>query len=79
MQFADCDPSEVEYLRIVADAFGELYDDRQSADYDNSRVWSRTDVVERIRMATEAFESWKAIRHHPIADDFLLSLFVKER
>jgi len=72
-------PNVVAHLKRVATAFRRLYDNRQSADYDTSTQWSRTDVVELVDLAQGAFASMKAIRHEPIVHDYLLSLFVRER
>lgn len=38
-------------LELVADSFVKLQQARHTADYDNSRVWSRTQVWEMIATA----------------------------
>lgn len=73
------DPVAAGHLRKVATAFSELYEKRQTADYDLAIEWSRTEVLELIRATGEAFGSVEAIRNQPIMNDYLLSLFVKER
>jgi uncharacterized protein (UPF0332 family) len=73
------DPVAAAHLRNVASAFSELYEDRQIADYDNATEWSRTQVLTQIQIVERAFASWRAIRDQNIANDYLLSLFVKER
>ncbi len=77
--FANADPRLVAHLRNVANAFKQLYQDRQTADYDNATEWSRTEVLTQINLVQQAFTSWKAIRDQGIANDYLLSLFVKDR
>ena len=66
-------------LRAVAKAFTVLQQDRHAADYDSTRRWSRSDVLGQIQLAANAFENWKAIRKEQIAQDYLLSLLVKDR
>src|SRR5947207_3202476 len=55
------DPAEVPVatdLRLVADSFLKLQQARHTADYDNSRVWSRTQVYEMIFLAENAIAAW---------------------
>lgn len=66
-------PSE---LLIVARAFIDLQEQRHRADYDNSKQWSSSGVLEVLAEATEAFQAWTAIRDGEAAQDFLLLLFV---
>ncbi len=63
-------------LHIVAHAFIRLQDHRQTADYDNSRHWVRSDVVDVLTLATNAFSAWRAISGQDAAQDFLLQLFL---
>jgi uncharacterized protein (UPF0332 family) len=77
--FAQIDPVVAAHLRSVASAFKQLYEDRHTADYDNATQWSSTEVVTQIGLVQQAFASWKAIRDEDIANDYLLSLFVKDR
>jgi uncharacterized protein (UPF0332 family) len=77
--FSGQDPALVAHLKRIATTFRELYERRQIADYDTTFQWSRTDVLELIDAAGEAFRSMKAIRGEKIANDYLLSLFLKER
>jgi len=62
------------HLRNVAAAFSMSQRLRHSADYDNSRQWTRTDVLAVIKLVEEAFQSWHSIRSEPIAQAFLVSL-----
>jgi hypothetical protein len=61
-------------LRSVTSAFVRLQQARHDADYDNGKVWSRTDVARTLRIATDAFAGWKVIRKEPEAQDYLLSM-----
>jgi hypothetical protein len=44
-------------LRVVADNFVTLQQQRHSADYDNSKVLSRTQVFEEILQAQDAMDA----------------------
>lgn len=77
--YAGADPTVVAHLRNVASAFNQLYEDRHTADYDNATQWSRTEVLTQINLVQQAFTSWRAIRDQGIANEYLLSLLVKDR
>ena len=66
-------------LEAVTRIFVEMQQQRHTADYDGGGRWARTETVSRIKSVHAAFFSWKDIRDHPMAQDFLLSLFVKKR
>ena len=71
------DPAEVPIatdLKLVADSFIKLQQARHTADYDNSKEWSRTQVWEMIAEAEEAIAAWSNIREKEIAQDYLLDL-----
>lgn len=76
-QFPDPNHASVRHLRVVANTFIELQQYRHRADYDSSKNWTRTEVLEHIELAAGAFDSWKAIAKEPIAEDFLLQLLVQ--
>jgi hypothetical protein len=61
-------------LRSIADAFIRLQQARHTADYDNSRIWERTDVYEVIRQAQTAVAAWMIIRDEEMAQDYLLEM-----
>jgi hypothetical protein len=61
-------------LKFVADSFVKLQQARHTADYDNSRVWSRTQVWEMIVLAEDAMAAWSKISEKEIAQDYLLDL-----
>ena len=63
-------------LNIVAQNFIRLQHDRHTADYDNSKEWSRTDVLNVLTLATDAFQAWHEIGAQDAAQDFLLQLFL---
>ena len=77
--FTGQDPAMVAHLKRIATTFIKLYEYRQIADYDTDTQWSRTEVRGLIDAAGEAFRSMKEIRGEEIANDYLLSLFLKER
>jgi hypothetical protein len=64
-----------QHLHRVAQTFVEAQNNRHAADYDNSRVWARTDVLAEIESVANAFKSWRAIRNEDFAQAFLVSLF----
>ena len=66
-------------LRLVANVFIESQQLRHSADYDNSKAWTRTDTLDLIASVTAAFKSWQAIREHDDAQAFLISLLGNPR
>ena len=71
------DPAERDVakgLRVVADTFVKLQEARHAADYDNSRVWSRTQVWDLISEAKDAIFEWNAIRETERAQEYLLDL-----
>jgi uncharacterized protein (UPF0332 family) len=61
-------------LNLVADSFVKLQQARHTADYDNSRVWSRTQVWEIIELAEDALAAWSNIRERDMAQEYLLDL-----
>jgi hypothetical protein len=58
-------------LKLVADNFVNLQQQRHSADYDNSKIWSLTQVFEAIIQAQDAMQAWMIIRNEGMAQDFL--------
>lgn len=75
-QFQKVNPSTVQHLKLVADAFMQLQQHRHTADYDNSKRWTRTEVLTHIEMTRAAFDSWDIICREVVAEDFLLQLLV---
>ena len=63
-------------LNTVARNFIQLLQHRHTADYDNSKQWSRIDVVNVLTLATDAFTAWRSIRTQDTAQDYLEQLFL---
>ena len=64
----------IRHLIKVSEVFILAQHLRHSADYDNAKIWRRTEVLSVIDDVTDAFQSWLEIRDEPIAQDYLLSL-----
>jgi hypothetical protein len=62
------------HLKRVADTFFQAQQQRHTADYDNSKTWTRTDVMTLIDLVDSAFQSWHQIRNEPTAQAYLISL-----
>ena len=79
-QKAPTDPAEAavfDTLKKIAANFVTLQQQRHSADYDNSKNWSGTEVYEAILQAQEAMLSWGSIRNDPMAQDYLFDFIGK--
>ncbi len=63
-------------LNTVAHNFIQLQQHRHTADYDNSKQWSRTETLNVLTLATDAFNAWLAISTQDAAQDYLLQLFL---
>ena len=71
------DPAEIlvaRDLKIVADSFVALQQARHTADYDNSKEWSRSQVYEAIIQAKDAMNAWAVVREKAVAQDYLFDL-----
>lgn len=66
-------------LRSVANAFVSLQQERHEADYNSGRSWAPAEAQSKVKQARLAFQQWRAVRTQPVAQDFLLSLFVGEK
>lgn len=62
------------HLLRVADTFFQAQQQRHMADYDNSKQWTRTEVLTQIELVEEAFKSWHGIRDEASARAYLISL-----
>ncbi len=62
------------HLHNISDTFFQSQQQRHTADYDNSKQWSRTEVLTQVTLVQEAFHSWKAIRAGQPAQAYLISL-----
>jgi uncharacterized protein (UPF0332 family) len=67
------------HLLNVQEAFVDMLQQRQTADYDGAKTWSRVEVLERLDAVKEAFASWKQVKDHPDAQNFLVTLLLKDR
>jgi uncharacterized protein (UPF0332 family) len=76
-QFPHPNHASVRHLKTIANTFIQLQQNRHTADYDNSKKWTRTEVLGHIELAALSFDSWKAIGRETIAEDFLLQLLVQ--
>jgi uncharacterized protein (UPF0332 family) len=61
-------------LKLVAESFVKFQQARHTADYDNSKVWSRAEVWDVILEAQIAIDAWWSIREHEVAQEYLLDL-----
>ncbi len=77
--FPSANPIYVRHLKRIAYIFVRLQHQRETADYDSSIRWSRTEVLTLIVMVQEAFDLWSNIREAEISEDFLLELLVQKR
>lgn len=71
--------TEIRKLQAVAVAFVQLQQERHSADYDNTKLWADSDALSLVNHARVAFDNWRAIRHTPAAQEFLLSLLIGKK
>lgn len=59
------------HLQIVSLAFYQSQQHRHSADYDNSKQWTRTEATAIIDQVDSAFQSWQLIRTHKLGQNLL--------
>jgi hypothetical protein len=69
----------VGHLKTVAQAFVDLQQHRHSADYDYAKKWSKIEVQTDLDTAISVFQSWNTISRKKLAQDYLVSLLIKER
>jgi uncharacterized protein (UPF0332 family) len=67
------------HLHVVTETFVQMLQHRHTADYDSSTKWTRTDTLEKIESVEAAFVSWRAIRAEHDAQNFLVTLLLRER
>lgn len=77
MPFSGEDISIVRKLKEVAQAFVQLHDKREKADYDNATYWSHTESLSEVTLAAKTYVTWDSIRNEPIAQTYVASLLVK--
>jgi hypothetical protein len=66
-------------LRIVAQTFVDLQQERHDADYNLARAFTRATALATVARAQTAFASWAQIRGTTDAEAFMLALLVKTR
>jgi uncharacterized protein (UPF0332 family) len=69
----------LKHIHVVASTFVLMLQHRHTADYDRSTKWTRTDTLEKIASVEAAFNSWHAVKAEHKAQDFLVTLLLKER
>jgi hypothetical protein len=52
------------HLLTVSFAFYQAYQQRQTADYDTAKQWTRTEALAIIDSVDAAFKAWPRIRNH---------------
>ena len=68
-----------EHLLVVTEKLVQMLQSRHTADYDSSTKWTRTDADAKVESVVAAFQSWRAIRNEHAAQNFLVTLLLKER
>ena len=68
------DRQTADTLRFIAEEFVSLQQERHTADYDNSEVWSYAEVENAITRAHTLYISWNTIRNTPLAQSYLLDM-----
>ncbi len=66
-------------LRVVAQAFADLQNQRQRADYDRSANFGRAETLAVIDQAEAAFAAWATVRRQDSAYLYLTALLVHGR
>jgi uncharacterized protein (UPF0332 family) len=69
----------LKHIHAITNTFEQMYQQRQIADYDTSSKWGRTDVLEKIESVQAAFNSWREVHDETEAQNFLVTLLLKER
>jgi hypothetical protein len=77
--FTGEDPQIVASLRFVALTFTQLQEDRHFADYNLTEDLDPTDALNQVKSAEKIFHTWPSIRSDQIAQEYLVSLVVKNR
>ena len=66
-------------LQDVAQTFIDLQQARHEADYDVSRRFTRSETLDLIDQADQAFIDWSQTRRDPAAEAFMLTLLITNR
>lgn len=65
--FTGEDPAIANGLRLVAQTFVQLQEDRHFGDYNLTRDLQFTTAIDQVRSAETVFDTWRTIRTAPIA------------
>jgi uncharacterized protein (UPF0332 family) len=66
-------------LQAVAKAFINLQEARHLADYDNTKIWTSTEVDSQLDLARAAFQNWHKIQTDPATQEYLLALLIGKK
>ena len=66
-------------LKELAEVFTKLQEARHMADYDNTKIWTSTEVDARLNDARTAFQNWQKIQNDPAAHEYLLALLIGKK
>jgi len=69
----------LKHLHAITNTFVDMLQQRHTADYNGAIRWSRTDVLEKLESVEAAFKSWREIKNEHEAQNFLVTLLLKER
>jgi hypothetical protein len=75
--FTGEDLAVVTNLRLVAQSFSQLQEDRHFADYNLTEALDPEEALAQVKSAEEIFNTWPSIREEQIAQAYLVSLLVK--
>jgi len=65
-------------LLAVIQAFVDLQEARNEADYNLDKQWNRLDVINHVQTARQAFADWAMIRGSPNAAVFVVALVLQK-
>ena len=68
-----------QHLHTITNTFVVMLQHRHTADYNGAIKWTRTDTLDKIQLVEAAFESWREIREEPVAQNFLVTLLLRDR
>jgi hypothetical protein len=68
------DKKTADTLIAIAEQFVALQQERNSADYDNARVWSYTEVENVYMRELDLYMNWEAVSKTPFAESYLLDM-----
>jgi uncharacterized protein (UPF0332 family) len=74
--WSDPSPPVPAELKSVAEAFVNLQQARHRADYDNTKIWTQTEVSDELDIAQDAFRNRRKIQTSAAANEYSLSLLV---